>query len=108
MMVRTQRALETLYTSSFKLGGDTSVSAGPVGVGAKATVLADFLSFGRSKGAFAGISLEGAVIKIRDGWNQAYYGKEVRPVDIIVTQSVSNPGSDALRAAIKKAAQPGH
>lgn len=105
MMVRTQRALETLYTSSFKLGGDTSVAAGPVGIGAKATVLTDFLSFARSKGAYAGISLEGAVIKIRDGWNQAYYGKQVRPVDIVVKGGVSNPGSDALRAAIQKTAQ---
>ena len=103
MVARTQRALDSLYASSFKLGGDTSVAAGPVGVGAKSNVLADFVSFTRSKGAFAGVSLEGAVIKIRNEWNAAYYGKEVRPVDIVVKQSVSNPGSAELRAALAKA-----
>ncbi len=103
MMVRTQRALDSLYASSFKLGGDTSVAAGPVGIGAKSNVVADFLSFTRSKGAYAGVSLEGAVIKIRNEWNRAYYGKEVRPVDIVVKRSVSNPGSTDLRMALAKA-----
>jgi lipid-binding SYLF domain-containing protein len=103
MMARTQRALDSLYASSFKLGGDTSVAAGPVGIGAKANVVADFVSFTRSKGAYAGVSLEGAVIKIRNEWNRAYYGKEVRPVDIVVKRSVSNPGSADLRTALAKA-----
>ena len=107
MVARTQRALDSLYASSFKLGGDTSVAAGPVGVGAKSNVLADFVSFTRSKGAYAGVSLEGAVVKIRNDWNAAYYGKEVRPVDIIVRQSVSNPGSAELRAALAKATRTG-
>ncbi len=103
MMARTQRALDSLYASSFKLGGDTSVAAGPVGIGVKSNVVADFLSFTRSKGAYAGVSLEGAIIKIRDGWNREYYGKEVRPVDIIVKRSVSNPGSAELRVTLAKA-----
>lgn len=68
MMVMTTRGLESLYSSSFKLGGAASIAAGPVGMtaeGATAPNLsADFLSFARSKGAFAGISLEGAVIKV--------------------------------------------
>ncbi len=68
MMVMTTRDLESLYSSSFKLGGAVSIAAGPVGItaeGASAPNLsADFLSFARSKGAFAGISLEGAVIKV--------------------------------------------
>jgi lipid-binding SYLF domain-containing protein len=105
MMARTQRALDSLYASSFKLGGDTSVAAGPVGIGVKSNVVADFVSFTRSKGAYAGVSLEGAVIKIRNGWNHAYYGKEVRPVDIVVKRSVINPGSAELRAALAKATE---
>lgn len=104
MMVRTQKALDKLFTSSFKLGGDTSVAAGPVGVGAKSNIVADIVSFTRTKGAYAGISLEGSVIKIRDKWNEAYYGKAVSPIDIIVKRSVSNPGSKALRTSLAKAA----
>ena len=59
MMVRTQKAMDKLLTSSFKLGGDTSVSVGPVGTGAKSNVVADIFSFSRSKGAFAGLALDG-------------------------------------------------
>jgi lipid-binding SYLF domain-containing protein len=104
MMVRSQKGIDKLLTTSFKLGGDTSVAAGPVGAGAKTSITADILSFARTKGAYAGASFEGAVIKTRDEWNQAYYGKAVRPSDIFVRRSVSNPGSAELRTAVAKAA----
>lgn len=102
MMVRTQKALDKLLTSSFKLGGDTSIAAGPVGAGAKSNVVADVVSFARSKGAYAGISLEGSVISTKDKWNNAYYGTKVSPVDILVKHSVSNHGSKELRATVAK------
>ena len=104
MMVRTQKAVDKLFTSSFKLGGDTSIAVGPVGTGVKSNIVADILSFSRTKGAFAGISLEGSVIKTKDKWNEAYYGKAVNPVDIIVNGSVSNAGSEPLRTSVAKAA----
>ncbi len=104
MMVRTQKAVDALFTSSFKLGGDTSISVGPVGAGAKSNIVADIISFSRTKGAYAGVSLEGSVINTKDKWNEAYYGKAVSPVDIIVKRSVSNPGSKALRTSVAKAA----
>ena len=104
MMVRTQKAVDKLFTSSFNLGGDTSIAVGPVGKGVKSDIVADILSFSRTKGAFAGVSLEGSVIKTKDKWNEAYYGKAVSPADIIVKRSVSNPGSKALRTSVAKAA----
>ena len=104
MMVRTQKAVDALFTSSFKLGGDTSIAVGPVGTGVKSNVVADILSFTRTKGAYAGVSLEGSVIKTKDKWNEAYYGKAVRPIDIIEKRSVSNPGSKNLRTSVAKAA----
>jgi lipid-binding SYLF domain-containing protein len=104
LMIMTRRALESLYTSSVKLGGDFSVAAGPVGVGAATKgVTADILSYARTKGAFAGVSLEGAVVKVSDKSNNAYYGKPVRPVDILVTQKVSNPKAAELKKALKDA-----
>ncbi len=103
MMVRTQKAVDKLLTSSFKLGGDASIAAGPVGGGAKSNVMTDIISYTRSKGAYAGVSLEGAVIATRAKWNQAYYGKAVTPVEILVENSVSNPGSAELREALGKA-----
>lgn len=103
MLVQTQKGLQSLYSSSFKLGGDASVTAGPVGVGGKMDVLTDFLSFTKPKGAFVGISLEGAVLATRGEWNKAYYGQEVRPQDIVMIRSVRNPGSASLREAVQKA-----
>lgn len=104
MMVRTQKAVDALFASSFKLGGDTSIAVGPVGKGVKSNIVADILSFSRTKGAYAGVSLEGSVIKTKDKWNEAYYGKAVSPADIIVKRSVSNPGSTALRKSVTKSA----
>jgi uncharacterized protein YgiM (DUF1202 family) len=70
-------------------------------------VTAPIVSYARTKGAFAGVSLEGAVVKVSDGSNSAYYGKPVRPVDILVTRAVSNPGSAELRAALTRAEEKG-
>lgn len=101
MMVMTQRGLDSLYTSNIKLGGGVSVAAGPVGIGAEGATApnlsADFISFARSKGAFIGISLEGAVIAVNDEYNQTYYGRAVRPVDIFERKDISNPQSANLR-----------
>ena len=107
ILAMTQGAVEKLYSSSFKLGGDASVAAGPYGAGVEgatsANLNADFLSFSRSKGAYAGISLEGSIIYADDDSNKAYYGKTVRPVDILVTKSVNNKHSSGLRQAIMTA-----
>jgi lipid-binding SYLF domain-containing protein len=98
LAVVTQRGLESLYQSSFKLGGDVSVALGPVGAGAGGKgVTADMASFARAKGAYAGLALDGAVIKIIDGYNTSYYGKAVRPTDVIIKKAVKNPGSEKLR-----------
>jgi len=102
MMVKTRKAVDKLFTSSFKLGGDTSIAVGPVGSGVKSNIVADILSFTRTKGAYAGVSLEGSVISTKDKWNEAYYGKAVNPVDIIVKRSVSNPGSKNLLTSVAK------
>jgi len=105
MMVRTQKAVDALLTTSVKLGGDTSIAVGPVGAGAKSNVVADIFSFSRSKGAFAGLALDGSVITTRDEWNAAYYGKPASPVDILITHSVSNPGSAELRKTVAQYAK---
>lgn len=104
LMVMTERGMEKLLTSSFKLGADVTVAAGPVGAGAKAAT-ADILSYSRAKGAFAGISLDGAIVKTRDGWNSAYYGKEVSPTDILIRKDVTNSHADQLRAAVEDVAK---
>ncbi|WP_455370417.1 lipid-binding SYLF domain-containing protein [Petrachloros mirabilis] len=107
LLVMSQRGVESLLTSTFKLGGDISVAVGPVGAGVEGSTAmnlsADMLSFARAKGLFGGISLEGAVIATRDEWNRDYYGKDLRPTDILVKRSVTNPQSADLRAALDRA-----
>jgi lipid-binding SYLF domain-containing protein len=92
-----------VYKRQIKLGGDASVAAGPVGVGQAANLTADFVSYARSKGAFIGMSVEGSVIDVRNSLNNAYYGREVTPVDILVKRSVSNKHSVPLRGALAAA-----
>lgn len=103
VMAMSRKAIDSLLASSFKLGGDTSVALGPVGMGAKGNITADFISFAKSKGLYAGLNLEGAVVEVRDSLNTAYYGRNVRPVDIIELRDVSNEGSAGLRAELRRA-----
>jgi lipid-binding SYLF domain-containing protein len=105
LMVMTQRGVDRFLSPSFQLGADASVAAGPVGAGASAA-LSDILSFSRARGVFGGLAVEGAVINPRNEWNSAYYGRNVRTVDILIKRNVSNPQADGLRAAVaRKAAQ---
>ena len=103
VMATSQKAIDSLLSSSFKFGGDISVALGPLGAGAKENISADFVSFAKSKGLYAGINLEGAVVDVRDSLNEAYYGKKVAPVDIVIKKEVTNAGSDELRTAVKNA-----
>ncbi|MBI4595284.1 MAG: lipid-binding SYLF domain-containing protein [Candidatus Tectomicrobia bacterium] len=105
MAVMTKKGIDSLLASSIKLGGDVSVALGPVGMGAKADITTDFISFAKSKGLYAGLNLEGSMVDVRESMIKAYYGKEVRPVDIVIKRSVSNPGSAELRATLKRAAK---
>jgi len=103
VLVMSQKGMDSLLTSKFKLGGDASVALGPVGGGAKGDVTADFISFAKSKGLYAGLNLDGSYVDVRSSLNKAYYDKEATPVDIIVKHSVSNKGAVPLREELKKA-----
>jgi lipid-binding SYLF domain-containing protein len=109
MLIMTPRGMESIYTANVKLGGNASVAAGPVGIGAEGatsiTMSADMVSFMRAKGAYAGVSLDGALIKISHNANRAYYGREVRPVDIFEQRTVGNPGSAKLRDILNRASR---
>lgn len=100
LMIMTEQGLNAMLSTEIKLGADMSVAAGPVGKNAKAQT-ADVLAFGRSKGLFGGLSIEGAVITPRNLWNSAYYsGGVVSPVDILMRRIVSNSQAEPLRSAM--------
>ena len=102
VLVMTQKAVASLLTSSFKLGGDISAAGGPQGVGVKSDVTAHFISFARAKGIFIGLDLEGSVISVREGLNQAYYGKPLASQQIVLEGQGSNPGAEPLREVLAR------
>lgn len=103
-LVMTDKAMNSLLSPSFKLGGDASVAAGPVGAGANSNVVADLITFSRSKGVYGGLNLDGTVINTADDWNQAYYGKKVLSSDLLVREPVQAKGAEKLIAEITMAA----
>lgn len=103
-LVMTEKGLNTLLSSTAKLGGDASIAAGPVGAGANSDVTADFVAFSRAKGVYGGLNLEGSVIHVADSWNARYYGKGVLPPDILVSASAHNPQADRLLAELSRTA----
>ncbi len=108
LLVMSDRGVNALLSTSLKLGADVGVAAGPVGIGAQAATAnlsADILTFARSKGLYGGISLDGAVMAVRAGLNDAYYGKPVTPTDIFVLRAVRNPEASRLMEALDKSAR---
>jgi lipid-binding SYLF domain-containing protein len=81
LLVMGRKGIEQLLKSKFNLGADVSVAAGPVGRNAAAatdaTMHAEILSYSRSRGLFAGISLEGASLAQDKTGNEAVYGGRV-------------------------------
>jgi lipid-binding SYLF domain-containing protein len=106
IVVMTEKGLNSLLASSFKMGGDASIAAGPVGAGAKATVTADLITFTRAKGVFGGVNLDGTVVSTNIPWNDAYFGRSnVLPPDILIRKTVRNPNAAPLLADIAAAAK---
>ena len=96
-LVMTEKGLASLLSRSFKMGGDASVAAGPVGTGAQTDLVADFIAFSRSKGIYGGLSLDGTVASIADSWNRAYYGRALTPpTSSSVTRSATKQASELL------------
>lgn len=103
-LVMTDKGFNSLLATSFKIGGDASIAAGPVGAGAKSDVVSDLVTFNRSKGVYGGLNLDGTVVTSADDWNAAYYGKKVLPPDILVRMEVSNKNAAKLLGQLSGAA----
>jgi len=87
MLFMNDHALQSLMSDKFKLGADASVAAGPVGRNAAAgtdlKLNAEILSYSRSKGIFAGVSLDGAVMQADRSGDKAMYGDDVNRHEIL-------------------------
>lgn len=108
LLLMSPRSAENILKSKVKLGADASAAAGPVGRAASAetdvTLRAEILSYSRSRGLFAGVSLEGSTLRADNGANKNLYGKEVSAQDIVFKKAVPVPPSaKPLLATLQKA-----
>ncbi len=88
LVVMDQRGLEQLLKNQFKIGGDASVAAGPVGRDAEAAtdiqMRARILSYSRTRGLFAGVTLKGSTIRQDRDANERFYGRPYRSREILI------------------------
>jgi SH3 domain-containing YSC84-like protein 1 len=103
LLVMNPRGASSILSSKVKLGGDASVAAGPVGRDAEAdtdvTMRAEVLTYSRSRGLFAGVSLEGSTLRPDNDANERIYGKKVSAKEIVLHSEVTVPRSAHLLLA---------
>ena len=106
MLVMNERGMQKLMSSKFTLGGEGEVAAGPVGRNASAQtdakLQAEILSWSRSRGAFAGISLQGATLREDMEDNQELYGKAYENREILSGKVAPPPAASKLISLLDK------
>lgn len=87
LFVMSNRALNAWMQDEVKLGGQAGLTVVVLGSNASAAVTTngnvDVIAWAKAKGAYAGITLEGSIIKPRSEWNAAYYGRPITPVQVL-------------------------
>jgi lipid-binding SYLF domain-containing protein len=95
LVISERRGLETLVSNQFKLGADIGVAAGPVGRDAQAAtdlqMRAQILSYSRSRGLFAGVTVNGSTVRQDRDANQRFYGKPLDTKQIIFGPAPGSP-----------------
>ena len=112
MLVMNDRGLQHLLSSKFELTGEGSVAAGPVGRHASAgtdwKMNTEMLTYSRSKGVFAGITLEGAVVEQDNDSTRAIYGKHMLFRSILSGNAATPRSADAFVRAVSEAGHQAH
>src|ERR1700720_617163 len=97
LLVMNDKGMESILSSKVKLGADASVAAGPKGRDASAntdaSMRAEILSYSRSRGVFAGVSLEGSTLRPDDEASEQVYGHAIKAKDIVRGEHTGVPGS---------------
>src|ERR1700719_1287266 len=104
LLVMNDRGMESILSSKVKLGADASVAGGPKGRDASADtdawMRAEILSYSRSRGLFAGVSLEGSTIRPDNDASERVYGREIKAADIVRSNKMSIPATGRHLAAV--------
>src|ERR1700730_3453222 len=95
LLVMNDRGMESILSSKVKLGADASVAGGPKGRDASAntdaSMRAEILSYSRSRGVFAGVSLEGSTLRPDDEASEQVYGHAIKAKDIVRSETMGVP-----------------
>jgi lipid-binding SYLF domain-containing protein len=106
IMIMNDRALNAVMQNRFKIGGDASLAFATVGAGvggATTTAMrADIVTFSRTRGLYAGVSIEGSVLSPDTDSDVAYYGQPYNAPQIVVQMMANNPGANPLRATLSR------
>ena len=112
LLVMNESGARGILAGKVKLGGDASVAAGPVGRDASAetdvTLRSEILSYSRSRGLFAGVSLEGSTIRPDNKANRQIYGKRLGAKEIVFSEQVRTPGAAEQLVSMLDAKAPHH
>jgi len=108
LLVMNKRGAESLMGTKVKLGADAAAAAGPKGrdttAATDATMRAEILSYSRSRGLFAGVSLEGSTLRQDNGANENLYGRKLTAKEILREGKVGTPAAGhELDAVLAKA-----
>jgi lipid-binding SYLF domain-containing protein len=94
LIFRTRTSVENLMRGKFTIGADAAAAAGPVGRNASAAtdaqLRAEILSYSRSRGLFAGVSIDGSVLEINQVANTAFYGAPSTQLPQVIPQSATD------------------
>jgi len=107
MLAMNQEAIDSMFFTSYTIGGHDSISLGPMGAGGERSrylpdLVGRFISYAKSRGLYAGLDFTGSIISERTSLGKAYYCKDVTLAEIVLMNAVSNKGADNLRETLKK------
>jgi lipid-binding SYLF domain-containing protein len=105
-LILTDRGLQAVLDSQFKIGADATIAVATIGAGVEgdttAALRADIVAFALNRGLFAGISLQGSLISSKSEWNREYYGRPLGAPQIVMQNEASNPGAAPLREVLTR------
>ena len=104
LIFKNRETLQKIGTGSFTLGGDASVTAGPVGRNSSAStdykMDAEIYSYSKSKGLFAGISISGSALDIDEKSNDTFYGEDVDAQTIFAANKNTSPATATIKRTL--------
>ena len=110
MLILTDRGLDAVMDTQFKLGAEASIAFVSLGAGVEgattAALGADIVVVSQARGLFAGVALQGSVLKSRTDYNHAYYGQDFAARQIVLQMQGRNPGADPLREVLMRYGAP--